>query len=254
MRPQISVITVCLNAEQTIKETLASVCSQNIQNTEYIVIDGGSTDRTMDIINRYKASIDIVISEPDRGISDAFNKGIQLASGEYIAIINADDYYEEGAFKAVLDTAQRHNQPDIIHGQLRYFGDQGSPYIEKPDIRKVWKYMSVFHPTMFVNKRIYESIGYYRLDYLLAMDSEWVHRALANDAEFVECHSVISNMRLGGASHDSMLGSLLEFRRSALFHGANWLATNYYFLRQLCIQTLIHIDALKAWRLNKRPE
>lgn len=252
MSLRLSIITPCLNAENTIRDTINSVLNQDFADMEYIVIDGGSTDKTLDILKEYSQAIDILVSEPDQGISDAFNKGITLASGDYIAVINADDYYEPDAFRAILETATQHKQPDVIHGSLRYIPFVGQSYLEHPDIHRIWHYMSLFHPTMFIHRKAYDAIGLYRLDYSYAMDSEWVHRALASDLTFIQSPSVISNMRLGGASHKYMLRSLLEFRHSAVTHGANKLSTSYYFARQLIIQTLININWIKLQRLKRK--
>ena len=201
MPSQLSIITPCLNAQATIRETIESVLGQGIDDIQYIVIDGGSTDDTLEIINEYAKFIDIIVSEPDRGISDAFNKGIALATGEYIGIINADDYYEPKALEAALETILDHGEPDVIHGSLRYIPSQGQSYLEHPNIQNIWHFMSVFHPTMFIHRKAYKAIGQYRTDFHYAMDSEWVHRALANSLAFAQSPKVISNMRLGGKSH-----------------------------------------------------
>ncbi|WP_101758415.1 glycosyltransferase family 2 protein [Oceanicoccus sp. KOV_DT_Chl] len=252
MSPYLSIITPCLNAEKTIKQTIDSVFQQEHHGIEYIIIDGGSTDGTLDIVKEYAQKLEIIVSEPDQGISDAFNKGIALAKGDYIAIINADDYYEPGAFNTIVATALEHNQPDVIHGGLRYIPISGDSYLEQPNIERIWRYMSVFHPTMFIHRRAYESIGLYRLDFRFAMDSEWVHRAIANRLRFVQSNNVISNMRLGGASHKYLLRSLLEFRQSAIAHGNNRKLANFYFGRQLIIQTLININWVKRLLLYRR--
>ena len=98
---KISVITVCFNSEKTIARTIESVINQHYSDLEYIIIDGGSKDKTVEIINKYRNELSYFISEPDQGISDAFNKGIRVASGDIIGIINSDDWYENGTFKLV---------------------------------------------------------------------------------------------------------------------------------------------------------
>lgn len=216
------------------------------------MIDGGSTDNTLAIIDEYKDQIDILISEPDQGISDAFNKGINLATGDYIAIINADDDYDPDIFGQILSAAEQQRSPGVIHGNLRYIGGDGLNYVEKPDIDNIWRYMSVFHPTMFIHREIYKIAGNYRLDYRYAMDSEWVHRALTHKACFTYLPMVISNMRLGGTSHHFMHRSLNEFRRSTIAHSGNRVTATYYFYRQLLVQNLININWIKHAALWRR--
>jgi glycosyltransferase involved in cell wall biosynthesis len=192
------------------------------------------------------------VSEADDGISAAFNKGIALATGDYIGIINADDYYEPPAFKPIADAIEHNNYPDIIHGSLRYIPSSGTSYIEHPDISRIWDYMSVFHPTMFISNKAYQAIGAYRLDFQYAMDSEWVHRALKNNLTFAQIEVVLSNMRLGGTSHKNMYYSLREFRRSTITHGGKKSGAYLYFVRQLIIQNCIKCKWVKRFLLWRR--
>ena len=245
MSPRFTIITPCLNAESTIRDTVESVINQNIDDLEYIIIDGGSTDRTLNILKEYGRYINILISEPDDGISDAFNKGIKLASGDYIGIINADDFYEPQILKHISDLAQKGRPPDIIHGKLQYHSPSGHSYIEEPNLNKIWDYMTIFHPTMFIHYQTYKKIGTYRLDFHYAMDSEWVHRAVKSKASFAQSPRVISNMRLGGHSHKNLYKSLREFRHSAIMHGGSKLTTTFFLYRQLAIQSLIKVDIVK---------
>lgn len=252
MAYRFSIITPCLNARETIRETIESVLQQRTAAVEYIIIDGGSTDGTLDIINEYADAIDVFISEPDDGISDAFNKGISLATGDYIGIINADDYYEPGALQAISVIAEQHHTPDVIHGSLRYLPATGSHYVEHPNISRIFDYMSVFHPTLFIHRNAYKSVGLYSKKFRYAMDSEWVHRAITAKLTFIQSPEIISNMRLEGTSHQYMHRSLFEFYRSATRHGASQLSAGYYFIRQLMIQTLINIDWVKRAALKRR--
>lgn len=252
MPPRLSIITPCFNAVTTIRDTIESVVTQGFDDMEYIIIDGGSTDGTLEILQEYSGIIDKMVSEPDQGISDAFNKGVELASGDYIGIINADDYYDPRAFSRILQAAADHGDPDVIYGSLRYLPLTGRDYMEHPRIGRIWNYMSVFHPAMFIHRTAYQKIGAYKVDYRYAMDSEWVHRAVARSLKLVQCYGVISNMRLGGVSHKNSLSSLSEFRRSAITHGASKIMANYYFVRQSAIQKLVNIRLVRALRLRLR--
>ncbi len=248
---RLTVITPCLNAESTIRDTLESLFAQSIP-IQSIVIDGGSSDGTLSILEEYRDEIDILISEQDRGISEAFNKGLALANGDYIAILNADDFYEPDICLQVVSFAQENQNPEIVHGSVRYLESNGSTYVEKPDTSNIWKYMSVFHPTMFVHQRVYKQIGYFDLDYHYAMDSEWVHRAVSRGIEFVAYPGVISTMRLGGKSHRNSTRSLAEFRRSVIVHKRKYLMATYYFARQSIVQGLLKWPWVKQLVLLRR--
>lgn len=131
--PKISIITVCYNSEKYLEETIQSVLRQNYQNVEYIIIDGGSTDNTVSIIDKYRQYITYFVSEPDNGISDAFNKGIRVATGDVIGIINSDDLLEEGALERV---AQEYAPSvDWYRGDCKVWNDQtGFVFIEHPTL------------------------------------------------------------------------------------------------------------------------
>ena len=115
---KISIITVSYNAVKTIEETINSVLNQSYSNIEYIIIDGGSRDGTVDIIKKYQDKINVWISEPDKGIYDAMNKGIKLAKGDWIGIINSDDCYCIDAFDTILNTISKNPNAELIFGNL----------------------------------------------------------------------------------------------------------------------------------------
>ena len=153
--PKISVVTVVRNGAATIGQTIESVLSQSWRNKEYIIIDGGSTDGTIDIIRRFDDKIDFWISEPDKGIFDAMNKGIESATGDVIGILNADDWYEPEALSKVAKTYIETNGKAVIHGMLRNFLDEQF-YAVKGNSIKVLKYDMIQHPTCFIPQTIYK--------------------------------------------------------------------------------------------------
>lgn len=114
---KVSVITVCYNSANTIEKTIKSVISQDYGDIEYIIIDGGSNDGTLDIIDKYKDKISILISEPDKGIYDAMNKGIRIASGEIVGMINSDDWYGPYTVGAAARAMIRHPECGVVHGR-----------------------------------------------------------------------------------------------------------------------------------------
>ena len=129
--PRITIITPSYNQGQFIEETIQSVLNQGYPNLEYIIIDGGSTDQTVEIIKRYAAQIAYWVSEPDRGQTHAINKGLAQATGEILAYLNSDDYYLPGALHAVAKYFGCNPQVDLLHGCCRYVNEQGEPIGEQ---------------------------------------------------------------------------------------------------------------------------
>ncbi len=197
---KISVITVCLNSAKTIEQTIQSVIGQDDTDFEYIIIDGGSEDGTLDIIEKYRKNITILISELDNGIYDAMNKGITLASGEVIGIINSDDWYEPGALKNVRKCFQK-SDADIVYGRLRLIFEDETSYIQTPsNIEKIRYEMSIPHPTVFVRKEIYEKYGMFQMEYKIAADYELMLRLYISGVKFIYDDNVFANFRIGGVS------------------------------------------------------
>ena len=164
--PKISIITISFNSEKTLEETIKSVVMQDYDNLEYLIIDGGSKDKTLEIVEKYRDKIAVVISEPDEGISDAFNKGIALATGDIIGIINSDDQLLPGALEAITESYD--SNVDVYRGRMVIWNEKtGTKFSETPTcefpISK--KIKSVCHPSTFVAKRAYEKWGGFQIKY-----------------------------------------------------------------------------------------
>ena len=114
LNPKISIVTVCLNSEKTIERTIQSVLSQSYNNIEYIIIDGGSTYGTLDIVNKYKDKVSYVISEKDNGVYDAFNKGLKVFTGELIGFVNSDDYLMPSAMNILCEYFNKYSKKDFF--------------------------------------------------------------------------------------------------------------------------------------------
>ncbi|MCY7363193.1 MAG: glycosyltransferase, partial [Ignavibacteria bacterium] len=206
---KVSIITVCYNAEKHIEETIQSVLSQDFNDLEYLLIDGGSNDSTVEIVNKYNSKIDCIISEKDEGMYDAMNKGIKLAKGELIGILNAGDLFLNE--KVVSEIVNKIEEKDAVYADLDYVNELTTNRI----IRK-WtsgefnftnfKYGWMLpHPTLFIKKKIYENFGMYRLDYKTAADYELMLRIFyKNECSAVYLNRVIVKMRVGGASNSSI--------------------------------------------------
>ena len=179
---KISIITPVYNNVNTIEKTILSVIRQKNVNVEYIIVDGDSTDGTVDVIKKYENDIDIFISERDKGISDAYNKGIRLATGHLIGIVAADDQLIDGSLNYIF---QNYNGSDIICGNvIEYDGERYIKRRSNPDLRKLISYTSIEHPATYITKSAYLKYGLYSLDYKCAIDRELLLRFYLQGASF----------------------------------------------------------------------
>ncbi len=195
---KLSIITIVLNDKQNIEKTILSVINQKI-DLEYIIIDGGSIDGTLDIIKKYEDKIDIFLTEKDDGIVDAFNKGINLATGDIVGIVNSGDFLENNALESVVIGFER-SHADIVYGNVQYWDGDEKEYIYKADHSFLPKFMSVNHPAVFVKKEIYNQYGLFDSTYKVAMDYDLMLRFYSKGAKFKYLDTTLSNMALGGVS------------------------------------------------------
>lgn len=204
---KVSIITVVLNNVEYIEACIQSVLNQDYKNIEYIVIDGGSTDGTIDIIKKYKDKINAWISEPDDGIYGALNKGIGMTSGDIIGILHSDDLYMDVHVISNVVREFCKNNVDSVYADL--------VYVERNNLNKVVRYYdsSVFqvskfaygwmpaHPTCFIKNNIYKKYGLYKTDYIIAADYELLVRFYArHKVSYSYLPKVIVKMRNGGLS------------------------------------------------------
>lgn len=222
-KPLVSIITAVYNGKKYLEHTIQSVINQTYSSIEYVIIDGGSTDGTLDIIRKYDNKIACWVSEPDEGISDAFNKGISFSTGDIIGIINSDDWYEsdtvEKVIKRYLDC-----KPDILHGIVRR-GDE----LIVPDEAMLKYEMSINHPATFATRHSYLKIGLFRTDFRYAMDYEWLLRGKGSDMKFSFINQCIANMRTGGISDRRWKTVLREWLKAQNFHYTDRIVFNYLF-------------------------
>lgn len=195
---KVSIITVVYNAVKTIEQTIQSVLNQTYPSIEYIIIDGGSTDGTVDIINKFRDKIDIFISEKDDGLYDAMNKGIKSASGEIIGILNSDDTYTENAISLVVDNFR--NRPmDVLYGDAMLVdGISEIGLYDCSDIEQLWYRMAIPHPSTFVRKEIYDKYGVFDTQYLIAADYDLMLRLYCEGVRFGHIDELLTYFRLGG--------------------------------------------------------
>ncbi|MBN8555156.1 MAG: glycosyltransferase [Deltaproteobacteria bacterium] len=201
----VSIITITLNSEKYLLETISSVLSQTYSHFEYLIVDGGSSDRTLEIVNSFKDSRIKIYSAKDNGISDAMNRGIFLSRGEVIGFIHSDDYYAPDAIEKSLAEMKRQNS-EWSYGLMDYIDSEGKFLYRAGNsfsLSKIKRFMSMNHPTVFCKKTLYEKYGVFNANYKLAMDYDLCLRfALKEKPAFVD--SVVASMRLGGASSQSI--------------------------------------------------
>lgn len=212
-KPLISIVTIAYNEVNTIERTIKSVLSQTYKNIEYIIVDGGSTDGTVNILKRYDDKITYWRSCHDKGRSDAFNIGISLCKGTLIGMINAGDWYEKDTVRLVVESYLKSRDVSIFHGELKMYSPDGNYlFTLKPDTnpQNLFFQMIYNHPTCFVQKSAYETIGHYNLDYKIAMDYDIMMRFYSKGHKFMYLRQVLSNMLLGGISDKKMIQSYKE--------------------------------------------
>ncbi len=236
-KPKISVITVSYNSQSTIRKTVESVANQDYTNKEHVVIDGKSTDWTLDILDFCKQKIDILVSEEDEGIYDAMNKGILASSGDIIGILNSDDFYADQNILTQVAEIFEKSKCDCLYGDL--------VYVSRGDSSKVVRYWQsgdfnsknldngwmLPHPTFFVRREVYEKYGLYRLDLNSAADYEMTLRLLYhNSLKVVYLNKILVKMRVGGMSNRNLFNRLRANNQDSL----SWTINNLkkpFFLR-----------------------
>lgn len=227
----ISVVTPCFNSEKTIEKTLQSVLNQTYQNYEYIIIDGKSTDSTLNIIDQYKEKFGDklkVVSEKDNGIYDAFNKGINLATGELVGIVSSNDYYEPDALENI---AKEYNNEKyaVIYGMMRTISGEKESSVVIYNHEFINQKM-ITHPTCFVTKKLYNDLGAYSLEYKSSSDYDFMLRiSKNNEVVFKPIYKIISNFESGGIS-STVVGEResLEIRRKY-----NLVSAKRYYIKRV---------------------
>lgn len=199
---KISIITPVYNAEYTLEKTILSVINQEMEaELEYIVIDGNSTDKTLNIIKKYQNRINLFISEIDKGVYDAMNKGIAHATGDIIGIVNADDWYNDGALKIVEETFKKDEKIEIIYSPVEtYYDHQYLIQFRPGSLDRLFFKFTINHPSCFVRKLVYARLGSYDLKYSIAADYDFILRAYTSEAIFSYVEEPLASYSLNGLS------------------------------------------------------
>lgn len=209
--PLVSIITVCLNSEKTIEQTINSVLGQSYKEIEYIIVDGKSTDGTLEIINNYKTQIAKIVSEPDDGLYYAMNKGISMATGDIIGIINSDDWYEKDIVQEVVRKFQEENA-ELLYGKTNLIDKNQIFAVQIPCELEKLHFQCVFmHASVFVKKEIYEKYGGFNTKYCTAADCDFLLRLYVNNVRFINLNRIVANYRIDGLSFQRKDLSFKEF-------------------------------------------
>ncbi|MFN8242242.1 MAG: glycosyltransferase family 2 protein [Bacteroidales bacterium] len=201
-KPLITIITAVFNGERYLARAIESVKRLSFRDIEYIIIDGGSTDATLSIIKSYEDFVDLWISEPDKGISDAFNKGIKESHGDYIAFLNCDDWYEEDALSSVIRTLD--DDMTIVCGSINLISGVNSESVKvhRSDPGRLNQTMRIAHPASIVPSKLFSVVGLFSEDLPVAMDYDLFLRAKIAGFRFSVTEVIITNHQLGGVSSD----------------------------------------------------
>ncbi|MCE5195249.1 MAG: glycosyltransferase [Nitrospiraceae bacterium] len=232
---KITIITVAYNSEKTIEDTICSVLSQTYPNIEYIIVDGASKDGTLAIVNRYRSRTAKIISESDKGIYDAMNKGIGLATGDIVGFLHSDDvYFNNDAIADIAQTFQEKNT-DSVFGDMvyvnRYNTEKIIRYYRADDFstdRFAFGWMPP-HPTFFVKRQFYQKYGVFQDDYRIAADFELLVRFLSTySITYTYIPKTLVKMRVGGTSTRSLASTLILNKEILRACAENNIKTNYF--------------------------
>jgi len=234
---KITIITVCFNSIATIRESVESVLDQDYSNIEYIVVDGQSTDGAVEVLRESLDRLDVFVSEPDLGIYDAINKGLRLATGDVIGILNSDDVYTSATeISNVAEEFSRHSGHDVIFGDVSFKNFDTNRIIRHYSGQKFRPYKLRFgwmppHPASFVRKKIYEKYGEYSTSFKISADYErFVVWLMVNKVPYYYINRTIVYMRLGGASTAGLRSLVILNKEIIAACKINGIHTNWIFL------------------------
>nr|WP_243750561.1 glycosyltransferase family 2 protein [Thiomicrorhabdus marina] len=238
-KPLITVVTVVYNGEQFLEETILSVINQTYDNVEYIIIDGGSTDGTLDIIKKYDHAIDYWVSEKDKGIYDAMNKGIDLATGEWINFMNGGDRFHAPTTLKDIFLEKKYEEIVLFGDVLADYGDFKKVFKAKTNLGNLWKGMCFSHQSTFLNTRYHKS-NKYNISFKLAADFDVIYNAYVKGCLFKYVGTIISTIEVGGVSYVQREKVLNEYSKVSASHKYSIRALYFYISRiQLRLKSMV---------------
>jgi glycosyltransferase involved in cell wall biosynthesis len=238
---RVSIITICYNRKATIAKAIESVLSQDYPHIEYIVIDGNSSDGTTAIIQSFAHKINTFISEPDKGMYDALNKGLNLATGDVIGLMHSDDeFYNAAVVSQIIAAFQNNPNTDAVYGDGIYVSNDAGERLVRNRIggsyslKKVKSGWLPLHPTVYLKRSVLERYGHYNLDFKIASDTEFLLRYLFKyQIKMTYLNTYIVKMRMGGlsTSYKRAFEVLMEDYRIYKYHGLT--AFKVVFLKKI---------------------
>lgn len=236
----ISIITATFNSAKTLKDTIQSVLRQTNKDFEYLIIDGGSTDETIDIVKSYESEFSgrlKWVSEKDKGIYDAMNKGIKMASGDVVGILNSDDYFTSDDILQTVDNAFKFHEIDAIYGDIHFIRD-GYPqkcvrYYSSRMFRPFWLRFGFMpaHPSFYCKREIFDKAGLYCLNYKIGADYEMMVRLFKrHKIKSLYVNKDFVTMRTGGASNNNVRSRLTLIEEDVKACRVNGIYTNRFFI------------------------
>ena len=236
----ISIITATFNSAKTLKDTIQSVLRQTNKDFEYLIIDGGSTDETIDIVKSYESEFSgrlKWVSEKDQGIYDAMNKGIKMASGDVVGILNSDDYFTSDDILQTVDNAFKSHEIDAIYGDIHFIRDGNLQkcvrYYSSRMFRPFWLRFGFMpaHPSFYCKREVFEKAGLYSLDYKIGADYEMMVRLFKKyRIKSLYINKDFVTMRTGGASNNNVRSRITLINEDVKACKENGVYTNCLFV------------------------
>ena len=259
---RVSVIIPTFNSAQTIDDTLRSIMSQDWQDMEIIVQDGGSLDDTKSIVEKYPIAMSGWQSEPDQGLYDAMNKGISRATGEVVAILNSDDTWLPNTLEQVVSVFSRNPDIGIVSGSIEVWEDlpNGAEVMLKSSLVHLHQGLTIQHPATFVRRSVYHCMGFFNTRYRIGADYDFILRCVQANIPLVIIDTVLTRMRAGGKGSSSFSVDDWRIRRSHKLSSpaGEIIACATSFARYVVRQFLIRVfgkkflSTLRGYSWNKR--